>query len=100
MAYMEVLLNEDVDNLGHRGQVVRVRAGYGRNYLLPQGLAIEATPGNKRMIEEHRRVLTKRESREKNAAHEQGEKLNGIVLSFDRRVGETGSSTVQLLQWT
>jgi large subunit ribosomal protein L9 len=87
---MEVLLNEDIDNLGHRGQVVRVRTGYGRNYLLPQGLAIEATPGNKRMIEEHRRVLSKRENREKNAAHQQGEKLDGLVLSFERRVGEHG----------
>jgi large subunit ribosomal protein L9 len=87
---MEVLLNEDIDNLGHRGQVVRVRAGYGRNYLLPQGLAIEASLGNKRMIEEHRRVLSKREDREKNAANEQSDKLNGVVLSFDRRVGEHG----------
>ena len=90
MAYMEVLLNEDIDNLGHRGQVVRVRAGYGRNYLLPQGLAIEATPGNKRKIEEHKRVLTKREDREKNAAREQGDKLDGVVLTFNRRVGEHG----------
>jgi large subunit ribosomal protein L9 len=90
MAHMEVLLNEDVENLGHRGQVVRVRSGYGRNYLLPQGLAIEATPGNKRMIEEHRRVLDKRENREKNAAREQGDKLNGVVVSFERRVGEHG----------
>jgi len=90
MPYMEVLLNEDIDNLGHRGQVVRVRSGYGRNYLLPQGLAIEATPGNKRMIEEHQRVLSKRENREKNAAREQGDKLNGVVISFDRRVGEHG----------
>src|SRR5262249_35682027 len=72
------------------GQVVRVRSGYGRNYLLPQGLAIEATPGNKRMIEEHQRVLSKRENREKNAASEQGNKLNGVVISFDRRVGEHG----------
>ena len=90
MAHMEVLLNEDIENLGHRGQVVRVRSGYGRNYLLPQGLAIEATPGNKRMIEEHQRVLAKRENREKNAASEQGDKLNGLVVSFDRRVGEHG----------
>src|SRR5262249_11921626 len=90
MAYMEVLLNEDIENLGHRGQVVRVRTGYGRNYLLPQGLAIEATPGNKRMIEEHQRVLSKRENREKNAAREQGEKLDGVVVLFGRRVGERG----------
>ena len=57
MAHMDVLLCEDIDNLGQRGQVVRVRAGYGRNYLLPQKLAIKATSGNKRMIDEQRRIL-------------------------------------------
>ena len=90
MAHMDVLLREDVENLGHRGQVVRVRAGYGRNYLLPQGLAIEASAGNKRMIEEQRRVLAKREEREHAAARTDAEKLDGLVLRFDRRVGEHG----------
>ena len=90
MAHMDVLLREDVENLGHRGQVVRVRAGYGRNYLLPHGLAIEATAGNKRMIEEERRVLTKREDRERAAARTDAEKLDGLVLRFERRVGEHG----------
>ncbi|HKV41857.1 MAG TPA: 50S ribosomal protein L9 [Blastocatellia bacterium] len=90
MAYMEVLLSEDVDNLGHRGQVVRVRAGYGRNYLLPQKLAVEATPGNKKMIESHRRVLAKREDRERTAAANEADKLSGLELIFDRRVGEHG----------
>jgi large subunit ribosomal protein L9 len=90
MAHMDVLLKEDVDNLGHRGQVVRVRSGYGRNYLLPQGLAIEATAGNKRMIEEQRRVLAKREERERVSAQGESEKLDGLVLRFDRRVGEHG----------
>lgn len=88
MAYMEVLLREDVDNVGHRGQVVRVRAGYGRNYLLPQGLAIEASAGNKRMIDEARRILAKREKRERVEAQSQAESLNGLELIFDRRVGE------------
>jgi large subunit ribosomal protein L9 len=87
---MDVLLREDVENLGHRGQVVRVRAGYGRNYLLPHGLAIEATAGNKRMIEEQRRVLAKREDRERAAARTDAEKLDGLVLRFERRVGEHG----------
>jgi len=87
---MEVLLREDVDNLGHRGQVVRVRVGYGRNYLLPQGLAIEATPGNKRMIVEQRRVLEKREARERAAAEGEANRLNGIELVFERRAGEHG----------
>ena len=90
MAHMDVLLKEDVDNLGERGQVVRVRAGYGRNYLLPQGLAIEATTGNKRMIDEQRRVLSKREDRERASAHGEAEKLDGLELRFDRRVGEHG----------
>lgn len=90
MAHMDVLLKEDVDNLGHRGQVVRVRSGYGRNYLLPQGLAIEATAGNKRMIEEQRRVLAKREERERTSAQSESSKLDGIELRFERRVGEHG----------
>ena len=90
MAHMDVLLREDVDNLGHRGDVVRVRAGYGRNYLLPQGLAIEATTGNKRMIEEQRRVLSKREQRERASAEGEAGKLDGLEMRFDRRVGEHG----------
>jgi len=90
MAHMDVLLKEDVDNLGQRGQVVRVRAGYGRNYLLPQGLAIKATSGNKRMIEEQRRVLSKREDRERLSAQTESERLDGIEIRFDRRVGEHG----------
>ena len=90
MAHMDVLLCEDVDNLGHRGQVVRVRAGYGRNYLLPQKMAIEATTGNKRMIEEQQRVLAKRENREKASAQGEASKLDGLELRFERRVGEHG----------
>ncbi|HEY9231895.1 MAG TPA: 50S ribosomal protein L9, partial [Blastocatellia bacterium] len=90
MAHMDVLLKEDVDNLGQRGQVVRVRAGYGRNYLLPQGLAIEASAGNRRMIEEQRRVLAKREQREKAGAQGEAQKLDGLELRFERRVGEHG----------
>jgi large subunit ribosomal protein L9 len=87
---MDVLLSEDVDNLGQRGQVVRVRAGYGRNYLLPQGLAIKASAGNKKMLDEQRRLLAKREQREHLAAQSESEKLQGIELRFERRVGEHG----------
>ena len=90
MAHMDVLLREDVEHLGHRGDVVKVRAGYGRNYLLPQGLAIEATTGNKRMIEEQRRVLAKREQRERVSAEGEAGKLEGLDIRFDRRVGEHG----------
>jgi large subunit ribosomal protein L9 len=87
---MDVLLSEDVDNLGQRGQVVRVRAGYGRNYLLPQGLAIKASAGNKKMLDEQRRLLAKREQREHLAAQSESEKLQGVELRFERRVGEHG----------
>lgn len=90
MAHMDVLLREDIDNLGQRGEVVRVRSGYGRNYLLPQGLAIKATAGNKRMIEEQRRILAKREERERAGAQSEATRLEGIELRFNRRVGEHG----------
>ena len=90
MAHMDVLLKEDVEHLGHRGQVVRVRAGYGRNYLLPHGLAIEASAGNRRMIDEQQRVLAKREQREKASAQGEAVKLDGLELRFERRVGEHG----------
>lgn len=90
MAHMDVLLCEDVDNLGHRGQVVRVRAGYGRNYLLPQGLAIAASSGNKKMVDEQQRLLAKREQRERVSAQSEAEKLQGLELRFERRVGEHG----------
>jgi len=87
---MDVLLCEDIDNLGQRGQVVRVRTGYGRNYLLPQKLAIEASAGNKRMLDEQRRLLAKREQREHQTAKSDAEKLEGLELRFDRRVGDHG----------
>ena len=56
---MEVILKEDVDKLGSRGDVVKVADGYGRNYLLPRKLAIEATAGNKAVIEQMKQVITK-----------------------------------------
>jgi len=87
---MDVLLCEDFDNLGQRGQVVRVRAGYGRNYLLPQKLAIKASAGNKKMLDDQRRLLAKREQREHLSAQTEGDKLQGIELRFERRVGEHG----------
>ena len=90
MAHMDVLLCEDIDNLGQRGQVVRVRAGYGRNYLLPQKLAIKASAGNKKMLDEQRRLLAKREQREHISAQTEAEKLQGLELRFERRVGEHG----------
>lgn len=90
MAYMEVLLREDIDNLGDRGQIVRVRRGYGRNYLLPRGLAVQASASNLRQIETERSVLAKREARERAAAQEAVKQFEGGQLTFERKVGEEG----------
>jgi large subunit ribosomal protein L9 len=90
MAFMKVLLREDIENLGDRGAIVRVRLGYGRNYLLPHGLAVQASDANMRQIEQEKRVLNKRELREKAAAAEASKSIEGVELKFERRVGEEG----------
>ncbi len=90
MAYMEVLLREDIDNLGDRGQTVRVRRGYGRNYLLPRGLAVEASTANVRQIVNEKRVLAKREAREKTAAEAAVKEFEGGTLTFERKAGDEG----------
>lgn len=90
MATMEILLMEDLDNLGGRGEIVRVKAGYGRNYLLPRKLAIEATPANKKMIEQQRKALLKREAAAKSTAQMQAAQLQALTLNFERKVGEHG----------
>lgn len=90
MAMMELLLKEDVDSLGVRGDLVKVRPGYGRNYLLPRGLAIQATPGNVKQIEMQRRSLLKREAADRDAATQQADLLKEVTLNFTRKVGEHG----------
>lgn len=90
MATMEILLLEEFESLGGRGDIVRVKAGYGRNYLLPRKLAIEATPGNKKMIEQQRKSLAKREATEKANAEVQATALGALVVAFERKVGEHG----------
>ena len=90
MAMMEILLREDVDNLGARGEVVKVRAGYGRNYLLPHGLAVQATASNVKQIEMQRRSLLKKAAEVKAQADQQAELLQEVTLEFIRKVGEHG----------
>jgi large subunit ribosomal protein L9 len=90
MPLMELLLKEDVDNLGARGDLVKVKPGYGRNYLLPRGLAIQATPGNKKQIELQRKALLKKEAVELGAATQQADLLKEVTLEFARKVGEHG----------
>ncbi len=90
MAMMELLLKEDVENLGARGELVKVRAGYGRNYLLPRGLAIQATPSNLKQIEMQRKALLKREAVERETAQQQSDLIKDVTLEFARKVGEHG----------
>jgi large subunit ribosomal protein L9 len=90
MPLMELLLKEDVDNLGARGDLVKVKPGYGRNYLLPRGLAIQATPGNKKQIELQRGKLLKKEAAERDTATAQAGLLKEVTLEFTRKVGEHG----------
>ncbi len=91
MATTNILLREDIDNLGGRGEVVKVRAGFARNYLIPQGLASLATKGNIKQVEAEKVALLKRVATEKATAELQLEQMKGISLEFVRRAGEEGT---------
>ncbi|HEU4871430.1 MAG TPA: 50S ribosomal protein L9 [Pyrinomonadaceae bacterium] len=90
MAHTKVLLREDVDDLGARGEIVRVRAGYARNYLLPRKLAVEATAGNVKGIEAERSALLKKEAKERATAESQSQQMSSLELEFRRKAGEQG----------
>jgi large subunit ribosomal protein L9 len=90
MATTTVLLREDVDNLGGRGEIVKVKAGFARNFLLPQGLATLATKGNIKQIEQERAALLKKAALEKSTAEAQAAQMSSISLSFERKAGESG----------
>ena len=85
---MEVILKEDVNKLGHRGDVVKVADGYGRNFLLPQKLAMEATAANKVVIEQMKQAAVRQSAREKSEAELLVKQLNQVELVFQRKVGE------------
>jgi large subunit ribosomal protein L9 len=87
---MEVILKEDVINLGSKGDVVRVADGYGRNYLLPRKLAMQATEQNKAVIEQMKASAARRSASEKAQAEELSAKLEPLTLSFTRKAGEEG----------
>jgi large subunit ribosomal protein L9 len=85
---MEVILKEDVTKLGSRGDVVKVAEGYGRNFLLPHKLAIEATAGNKAVIGQMKAASVRRSAKEKTQAEELAKQFDGVAVSFQRRSGE------------
>ncbi len=90
MATTKILLREDIENLGGRGEIVKVKAGYARNYLLPQRLATMATKGNINQIEKERESLLKKAAAEKSTADAQAGQMSGISLAFERKAGEGG----------
>jgi large subunit ribosomal protein L9 len=91
MASTTILLREDIENLGGRGEIVKVKAGYARNYLLPQGFATLATKGNVKQVTAERAHLLKKASAEKATAQLQADQMKDIVFSFERKAGETGT---------
>ena len=85
---MEVILKEDVAKLGSRGDVVKVAEGYGRNYLLPRKLAIQANEGNKAVIVQMKAAAVRRSAKEKHEAESLSQQFEGLSVSFQRRSGE------------
>ncbi len=85
---MQIILQEEVEKLGTRGQVVEVAEGYARNFLLPRKLALEATPGNMKRLEKMRAAFAKKEATEQEAAQKLAELLAGVSLSLTRKAGE------------
>ena len=91
MANTTVLLREDMEHVGGRGEIVKVKAGFARNYLLPQGFATLATKGNIKQIEQERTALLKKAAIDKSTAEAQLEQMTTIALTFERKAGEHGT---------
>jgi len=87
---MEIILRQAIENLGHPGDVVTVKNGYARNFLLPRGIAFEATPGNLKRIVAERSRLESAENERRGSASEFAKRLEEVQLTFSARVGEEG----------
>jgi large subunit ribosomal protein L9 len=85
---MQVILTQDVTNLGKAGELVSVRPGYGRNYLVPRGMAVSATAANVHRLEHDKRVIARKVAKERGVAEAQAERINVVTLQFDRQVGD------------
>ena len=100
---MEVILKQDIDNLGHTGDIVTVRPGYARNFLIPQGMAVTATPSAKKMREETMRQRAHKEAKVLEEAQALASKLAGVKLSIGAKAGESGKifgsvNTIQIAE--
>jgi large subunit ribosomal protein L9 len=87
---MEVILKQDVKNLGHKDEIVKVRPGYGRNFLIPQGFAILASEGNRKMLAESVRQRAHKEEKMRNEATATADKLASVTIQVGAKVGESG----------
>ncbi|MDX2151868.1 MAG: 50S ribosomal protein L9 [Bryobacteraceae bacterium] len=85
---MEVILRDDVEKLGHRGQIVKVAPGYARNFLLPKKLAVLATDANKKIVEQERQAHLRKEAKLEGDAQELAKMLNGVTVTIAQKVGE------------
>ena len=85
---MQVILKEDVPNLGKSGDLVKVRPGFGRNYLIPQGLAVMATAGNVKQVEHQKKLIAARNAKLQKDSQAMADKLGAIEVSIERQVGE------------
>lgn len=96
---MEVILREDIDNLGTRGQVVKVAAGYARNFLLPRKMAVPATESNKKIVEQERQAHLRKEAKAAGEAADLAKLMNGLTVTIKQKAGENdqlfGSVTAQ-----
>ncbi len=91
MATTTILLREDIDSLGGRGEIVTVKSGYARNFLFPRGYAILATKGNVKQVEQERAILLRKAAEEKSTAEAQLEQMKDISFTFERKAGESGT---------
>ena len=87
---MEVILRQSVEKLGQPGDIVKVSPGYARNFLLPRGIAYEATPGNKKRLEQERQRLEAAEAERRDKAQQIANRLGDVSLTFAARVGDEG----------
>ena len=85
---MEVILREDVDNLGNRGELVKVAAGYARNFLLPRRLAVAATEANRKIVEQERQAHLRKEAKLKNESEDLAKLLSGVSVTISQKAGE------------
>ena len=85
---MDVILREDIDKLGARGQVVQVASGYARNFLLPKRLAVAATEANKKIVEQERQSHLRKEAKQKNEAEDLGKMMAGVTVTISQKAGD------------